>query len=137
MNWYNKLKFGYNKLKLSQRLDRPKNYNEIGHYFWRSRQIPPDTEEIIWLIDKNWKLHTKRYDPTDTSSFQIHLNYFKNEYWDSIATGRAVLGPKDRISSLKLTNFGNSSHQKEFLIKKVERIIEREFKVDTIHIFDL
>ena len=137
MNWFSKLKFGFNKLKLSQNLSKPKLYNEVGHYFWESKSLPKDTKEIIWLIDQYWKLHTKEYDPTDSGYKQIHVNYFKDIYFDSIAGGRAVLGPKERVSSLRLTNFGNRSPQKEFLVKKVEKIIERAFKLDNIHVFDL
>jgi len=131
MNWFS-------KLKLSQDLfNNPKRYTDVGHYFWEAKSLPKDTKEILWLIDKNWKLHTKEYDPTDSGYQQMHATYFKDFYFDSIASGRAVLGPKGRVSSLKLMNYGNSSHQREFLVKKVGKIIERAFKLDNIHVFDL
>ena len=118
MNWYKKAQ----------------KYTDIGHYFWSDRRMPPNTKEFTWIIDKDWRFHYFESDPDSQYDQTHHDRWSVTELYDSVAKGRAVIGPNKSISSAVLSH-GITLARFSYYQPKVEKILEKELGVDQVKFY--
>jgi len=118
MNWYKTAQEGY---------------TDVGHYFWGNKELPPDIKEFVWLINGDWELDYFESD-ADSTYDQTHRDKWGWETMENgIARGRAIIGPKYRMSSAIME--GIPITRLAFYKGKIAKILEREFGVNDVRYF--
>ena len=134
MNWYKKAQYG-----------RDSAYTDVGHFFRRHNdqkgnalQLPKGYKEILYFIDKNWQIHTHTYSHKDynTRLKVTHYEIWGHEIDKGMVAGRIVLGPGQRLGSIRIVNgelmYINNpliDKKRDYVMKKGRAMVERAFDI--------
>lgn len=122
MNWYQKIK------SAQYFEDNPQgmNYLDVGHQGWGTPTANQPyrkniVKECIWLVDKNFKLHTQCGDHLDhTDSFPMLLKGL-------MASGRYVEFEDKKPMLTFSTPIPTYSHDYQYRVERIQSMLDKEF----------